>query len=91
MTEQLNEVGMTDEAFVAEYVAKAQVSIEDADAWVREINGGNEPTPEMIARLTPAVLLAMGAQVAAATEVLEEAEVASESDTEASEAIVEAE
>lgn len=91
MTEQLNEVGMTDEAFVAEYVAKAQASIEEADAWVREINGGAEPTPEMIARLTPAVLAAMGSQVATATEVLPEAEVASESDTEASEAIVEAE
>lgn len=91
MTEQLNEVGMTDEAFVAEYVAKAQVSIEDADAWVREINGGAEPTPEMIDRLTPAVLTAMGAQVAAATEVSDQAEVLAESDTEASEDIVEAE
>lgn len=91
MTEQLNEVGMTDEAFVAEYVAKAQVSVEDADAWVQEINGGEKPSQEMIARLTPAVMAAMGVQAAAATSVPSEEEVVSESVTEAPEAIVEAE
>jgi hypothetical protein len=91
MTEQLNEVGMTDEAFVAEYVAKAQVSVEDADAWVQEINGGEKPSQEMIARLTPAVMAAMGVQVATATEVPDQQEVVSESVTEAPEAIVEAE
>lgn len=91
MTEQLNEVGMTDEAFVAEYVSKAQVSVEAADAWVQEINGGDKPSQEMIARLTPAVMAAMAAQAETATLVADEAEVVSESFTEAPEAIVEAE
>lgn len=91
MTEQLNEVNMTDEAFIAEYVAKAKVSVEEADAWVREINGGEDPSKEMIERLTPSVKAAMGSDTVTATSVPVEAEVSSESVTEAPRAIPEAE
>lgn len=55
MTDMTNELGLTDEQFIAQYVEKAKDSIESADDWVKELAGG-APSTEFVARLAPEVL-----------------------------------
>lgn len=58
----VNELGLTDNDFVDQYIEKAKTSIEAADEWVKELNNGEVPSPEFVSRLAPEVIRRMAAE-----------------------------